>query len=453
MSLIASPIFFVLGGLAAAVGLYLTYRLSRELTLAAGWFIFLLPFERIPTLDILGFTLRLNHVVLGVTLVLFLIESLVARRRWRVNPFVWILLLLQGAMFVSLLGAEHQLRGVVVTGLTIFTMFFVFLIPQLVSSVEQSRQLIRVLLITTTISLVFAGFQFIGDLAGLSTDLTGLDPGYTKKIFGFPRPQAFGTEPLYFGNFLLLPLSVSFAFLLSPQRWIRRDLLIALLIAGVAVLALTLSRGAILGFVVSLLTVLFLLGRGLLKPKRLVSLVGSAVVAALIALGVFGFLGGNASERFFSHLTIQDFGQGESTAGRLLTWREAWELWQTSPVIGIGPGNFGPAILKYPTDPPATGWPIVNNEYIEILAEMGLVGLTVFVFLIAALFVRSMRAYVAARAEPELRALLVGLLAALAGVLFQYNFFSTLYLTMFWVTVGLLIAVQTIALQPPGRAA
>lgn len=451
MAIFESPLILLAGGLAAAFGLWLTYRFSRELTLAVSWFVFLLPFERIPTLDVAGLTLRLNHVVLLVTLILFILEAILAHRKFRINPFVWILLLFQAAMLLSFLGAEHQVRAGVVTVLTIFTMLFALLIPQLLVTEKQVRQLVTVLLVTTTISVLFAGYQFVGDLAGLPTDLTGLDPGYTKKIFGFPRPQAFGTEPLYFGNFLLLPLSVAFAFLLSPQRWIKRELLVAFFIATGATLALTLSRGAILGFIVSLLAILLLLGRGLLKPRRIVAIGSSAVLALLVALAVFSSLGGVARDRFFAHLTIQDFGQGESTAGRLLTWSQAWELWQTAPVFGIGPGNFGPAILKYPDIPPVTGWPIVNNEYFELLAEMGVVGLSLFVFLVAALLVRSFRAYLRAGSRPELRALLVGVIAAFAGLLFQYNFFSTLYLTMFWVTVGLLIALQNLALQTEGR--
>jgi len=46
-----------------------------------------------------------------------------------------------------------------------------------------------------------------------------------------------------------------------------------------------------------------------------------------------------------------------------------------------------------------------------------------------------------------LRSVLIGLFAALVGVLIQYNFMSTLYIIHIWVLIGLLVGVQNIILM------
>jgi hypothetical protein len=42
---------------------------------------------------------------------------------------------------------------------------------------------------------------------------------------------------------------------------------------------------------------------------------------------------------------------------------------------------------------------------------------------------------------------LIGLTAAMVGILVQYNFFSTLYIIHIWIAVGLLAGTQQLALK------
>ncbi|EKD76247.1 MAG: hypothetical protein ACD_43C00176G0002 [uncultured bacterium] len=63
------------------------------------------------------------------------------------------------------------------------------------------------------------------------------------------------------------------------------------------------------------------------------------------------------------------------------------------------------------------------------------------------LFARSIKAWLTATKDPLLRAVLLGLTAALGGILVQYNTFSVLYITHIWFTIGLLITVQNIILH------
>jgi F0F1-type ATP synthase assembly protein I len=62
------------------------------------------------------------------------------------------------------------------------------------------------------------------------------------------------------------------------------------------------------------------------------------------------------------------------------------------------------------------------------------------------IFIRSIKAYIITK-DIYLKATILGLNSAFLAILVQYNFFSTLYIMHIWVLIGLIIAVQNIALS------
>ncbi len=423
-------------------------RLTRSLQWGMGALLFFLPFERIPTLDVGGFTLKMNHLIGGLLLLFWIVGVVFHRRQLVPNPLLIPLSLFACALLISTIPAGDSERAWAYVLADLFVLGICLTIPQIVRQRDDLPPLIRIIFLTTWITIFFGIYQFLGDLVGLPITLTGLTPAYAKAVFGFPRVQAFETEPLYLGNYLLMPIGLILAFLAVPQTWLKRSYLVISLIAIGVIFGFTLSRGAFVGLAGVILVISLLFGKRLLTLKNFL-LASLGISLAIVGIsGILSFLGDNTADRFFRHLTVQDYGQAESTVGRLKSWFEAIELWQESPLIGVGPGNFGEANLGYPSEPPPGGWPIVNNQYFELLAENGVFGLGFFLIFILCLLVRSWRAYWRARADPLVRPVLVGLSAAVVGILLQYNFFSTLYILPVWVTIGLLMAVQTIALRP-----
>lgn len=433
--------------------IWFVMRIFREPAYGAALLFFFLPFERLPSLDIAGTTIRINHFVGGLTLVAWLVLIILRRRQIRSQPLAPLITLLIAALIVAIPGAEHMTRAVTVTLFTLFTISLGMLVPQLVTQRDELRKIVGFLFFSAALTMAFGLYQFIGDLAGLPSSFTGLAEGYGRGVFGFPRIQSVGHEPLFYANFLLLPISLVLAFLVLPQKWFSQKILWIFLSLLLITLALTLSRGAIIGFLGAAGFLAVTLAPRLITLRN-VFVIGVVGVLVLGAVGgILRVISPEATSRFVDQLTIQDFGRSDSTVGRLRGWNDAITLWKTSPVVGIGPGNYGPAILGYPATPPAGGWPVVNNEYIEILAEMGLLGLGIFLTFLLSLFARSYQALTKPGVTPEVRATIMGLTAALFGMLIQYNFFSTLYITPIWLTFGILIAVQSIALgqrQPRG---
>ena len=68
---------------------------------------------------------------------------------------------------------------------------------------------------------------------------------------------------------------------------------------------------------------------------------------------------------------------GSSLAGRLEFWKVAWELFQNKPVNGYGLGSFFSA---YYIEYGGNQWysRFVHNHYLQILAETGIIGLSLF---------------------------------------------------------------------------
>ncbi len=180
------------------------------------------------------------------------------------------------------------------------------------------------------------------------------------------------------------------------------------------------------------------------------------VAAAVLIAGV-GYFSYVASEETRSH--VSSVGSG---TGRLDLWTVAWRMIEEEPLQGVGAGNFAVSSVHYLLQPGTIertdyiiGTPTVaHNTYIQLWAELGLVGLVLFVLvagfcLYAALkAARSFADQGDARMEVVARALFV----ALAGVLAANFFGSRLGNKEIWLLLGLAPALLAIARSREGPA-
>lgn len=435
-SIIGLCIFLVL--------VYLTVRSPRFGLLAV---VFLLPFERVGSVDIAGFTLRSSQVFGGLTLVAWLL-LLITRKRWsfRPNPTFWLGVLFLLIALVSISQAENAFRATTVWVFVAFTVIVSWLVPQLIRGRNDLDKLITVLFVSTSIIGVFGLYQFMGDLVGLPPSLTGLRDLYTSDVFGFPRIQSTFLEPLYYANFLLIPLSLALVFVLSGKGKQSRLFLVAFILLLGVNFVLTLSRGAYIAFAVMLMILALVYWKKVFTPHWIVL---GVIVALIVGWGAVQFLGfsGDTQESvdtFTKQAT--DIFSGASYFDRAETFTQAWELFQAHPYLGVGIGNFGPAVADIALVQPPNGWLIVNNEFLELLAETGLLGFFAYLALLVVLFWRSIKAMRYSR-DPYLRAVMLALLLAFIGILIQYNTFSILFIMHIWFLFGLMVAVQNIAMQ------
>lgn len=414
-----------------------------------GLIAFFLPFERVPTLEIGGATLKINHFIIVLTLFYWLISGL-ARKNLKIgtDPTRILFWLFLGISFLSLIKAVNLERALqVLLALGVASMVY-WLLPSLIDTKEKLKYVLGFLLVSAVFIGLFGLYQFFADMAGAPLAVSLLKPGYDKSTFGFARIQAFSQEPLYFANFLMLPVGLLLGWHLFEEKikGLRGGKL--LLILGLLLLnfILTVSRGAYLGLLaVFLLVFLFL-------PRRIITLKNFYIVTTtLFLVGGMTFLllykaEPRALEEFTKHARVEDIQIGESVNARVQAMKDALDAYHSSPVLGIGVGNYGPYVQKYPPATPKGGWFIVNNEYFEVLAETGFLGLILFLAFLLFRFYRSLKAFFKAK-DMFLKATILGLILAFIGIFIQYNFFSTLYIIHIWFLLGLMVAVENLILK------
>jgi tetratricopeptide (TPR) repeat protein len=206
--------------------------------------------------------------------------------------------------------------------------------------------------------------------------------------------------------------------------WKAPGLMLAALAA--AVLLLTGSKGGLLGLLAAAAVTLVALRRaGLLPPAATprARALRWAVPAAGLALLLAAMPAGTRSRLF----APGDLARNESVRFRLLTWTQTAKMARATPLLGRGIGRYQvvypryrlPEIIRmfgqhsYMTDHP-------ENLTLEILAELGLAGLLLWLWLLGAAARRAWRRL--AGPDPDERWLGVAGLGSLAGLFVTNSF-------------------------------
>ncbi len=408
---------------------------------------FFLPFERIGSYDIAGVTVRLSQVLALITMAAWLIEGLTKKEIKPVkNPIYLPLVLFLLINIIALVNSPNLAKSILVLGFTIFTILVSLLIPNLVKETATLQKIIKTLLWSSLLVTLFGLYQFAGDMLGLPETLTGLRSQYTKVILGFTRVQSTALEPLYFANYLLIPICLAVVLFLNKNRKFRPLFLLSIIGLGVLNLILTASRGGYLALLASLIVIAIFYWRKIFSLKNVIGLLAVLILIVFILPKIMGLaaeenpLQPNLGQ-FISH--AKNLFGGAAYEERVERYEQALNLWHQHPLIGSGPGSFGPLVAIHPLQQPEEGWAIVNNEPLELLAETGIFGLVIMGLIVIILIIRSL-ALARFTQNQEFKALLVAFLAAFIGIIVQYQTFSILYIMHIWFTIGMLIAIQNI---------
>lgn len=213
--------------------------------------------------------------------------------------------------------------------------------------------------------------------------------------------------------------------------------------AGICALGLFLafSRGGLVALGCATLASLFLAGRW--RPM----IISTMAVVALIGVGYFALVAPQASR---DRITKVDGG-----TGRTDIWRIGGRMVSAHPVRGVGSGNFqntsGHYLLQKPgavrydyfIDKPK----VAHNTYLHVLAELGFVGLSLFLAIIAFALVSAFKAaktFMRA-GDLDMELLTRGLLLAMIGLLSADFFISGQYSKQLWLLLGMGPAMLAIA--------
>lgn len=250
--------------------------------------------------------------------------------------------------------------------------------------------------------------QFVSPIF-TGASLSGLVNDFPSWFFDFNgttmmRAVSFFPDPHMLGFFLGMTFFLSWGIFLATKE--KKYLIAeALLLAGIT---LTFSRGAYLALLTALvLTLPLFLRRIEFRLKKTILGTISGFFLVLV------FFGGPVIGRFFSSF---DATEG-SNQGRIVIWTEALSLAQEKIFVGRGLGSY-PFLVN-----PAAEYrsPVsAHNLYLEILTELGVMGLSIFLALIGVAFWRSWQ-------RQKTNALFLGTSAALVYFLVHSFFEVSIY--------------------------
>lgn len=172
---------------------------------------------------------------------------------------------------------------------------------------------------------------------------------------------------------------------------------------------------------------------------------GAATVAVVLAVGAAALVQRPEVEAAQGRVaTLKHYGDDTTWAGRLEIWRGGIAMFRDAPVLGVGAGNFaivGPTVSGMPRRPSAAGpGPVAHNVFLGLAAELGAVGLGVFLWFLAAAIGRA-RAVAGARRAAHGGAMLL----ALSGCVLIGLSLSWEYSKVFYVVVGSVLALAAAA--------
>lgn len=290
------------------------------------------------------------------------------------------------------------------------------------------------------VAQIFTVFA-IGTLVSALLGISGLSGAAEEVDAG--RLTGAGINANQLGGLLII--GTVFAVILGARRdrpgVLRALWLMCACFCGLA-LAFTLSRGALVGMAVSVLVAPFVIGQG----RRLAVVAASGVVVVTVILAILVFVPAESVARL----------TGDSSgSGRTDIWQVGLRMVADNPVSGVGAGNFAqnnvryllqPGVItddRYIVDVPK----VPHNIYLQALAELGIVGLALFLGVIGFALRSGLRAARNfGRAHDRNAELLArGLVIATIGFL-SFEFFSSqMYSKAMWLLLALGPAILAVS--------
>ncbi len=355
----------------------------------------------------------------------------------RLTRLAWPALGLLGAAALSLINAQNlPLSLISFVGLIYFGLLGLLIVNS-VESESDIKILLGALLLSASIASVYGLLQYYGKLPG--------PPGF---VGGSPAMISTFGNPNYLAGFLahLFVPAMVLSFM-TQNRWVRLALLGVLMLMTAALVA-TNSVGAWLAALLA--TVFFLVGvlifrlGAVLRAQRAWALAIMFLLVLTIWLqappGPLNALVGRAATlepsgpiekitQFFQRLWEENSG-----IARSWNWWIAYEMLKAHPFVGVGLGDYKVEFLEYKARFKET--PLgqqynfylpraiqAHNDYVQLIAELGLIGLLAVGFFFGVL-IKDAHNFVRSSGSPQRRfwgvALGAGIVAFLADALVSF---------------------------------
>jgi O-antigen ligase len=284
----------------------------------------------------------------------------------------------------------------------------------------------------------------------------------SEAVIGITQSWSGAADPIIRGTFanrnhfaglleLGLPFAVAYPLSLLQQRERGMDIGISSLIricasfaiAATLLVAITFSLSR-MGFIAALSSLLVMGIVAVLASRTTTFFASRAAKTGAIAILILGVLvtfvilpPNELIERF-----AQISSNEESSEGRAGLWKETASLIHAYPIFGCGLGAFESAFPKYKVSGPMFTDDYAHNDFLQVLAEMGIVG-ALILFLPAAAAVRRAFGCALHSADPALRTLGLACAGSLTAIIMHSTADFNLSIPSNAMTVAWIVGIVT----------
>ncbi len=410
-SFFVHPLILLLGIL-GLVGAYLVF-LKPELGVLA--LIVALPFA--PTMGLVGAVFYIAFC--------FVIKAVCGRRSLKFDLLDGVILLF---MLLMIGGGIVAASSASIKPMLVYVAFMLgyFLVVNLIRTGEWVMRCITGAAFSCTLVALYGLYQnFFGTL-----EQTWQDSDMFSEIEG--RVVSTFENPNVLAEYLIMVLPLVFAMFILAKNPRGK---LALAVSGICTLGClvyTWSRGAWLGFLIGILIFMLMYTQNTLSGLLFCSL-GIPFLPFVLPESII--------QRFLSIGNLGD----SSTSYRVNIWRGVIRMvadyWQSG--IGIGNDSFRLIYPLYALSGIETA-PHSHNLYMQILVELGVVGLVVFVAVLI-IYAQSALTLHVDEERPEKHysgAIFCGMVAVLAQGMTDYIWYNYRVFLMFWLMLGIGVAIR-----------
>jgi len=221
----------------------------------------------------------------------------------------------------------------------------------------------------------FKRFVAVVMFCGLFFSIFGLLQGYFHAGRYSTGGDVFDSNDIAYIAISLFPFSISV--LLGSYRLHAKILALTGLLLSVLLTLYTGSRGGFVGLMTLMFLFLFLPIQRVKKSYKAI------VIMLLIALAIINVNKINMKR----YLTLEDLSQDYNLTdefGRKQIWKRGLQIFIENPITGVGVTGFAEAIgeMREKEDLPSQTWQTAHNSYLLVMAETGIFGGIVFIYLI-----------------------------------------------------------------------
>ena len=310
----------------------------------------------------------------------------VIKRIFKKTPFILPISLLILASLLSLINSTSALFSFKsILNIILYSLLYILI----VNNIKDEKQ-VRILLISALISGAVTSIYCLIQYFGLDPITYTVNPA--QPNVGSYRTTGFLDNPDIVSGYLIIFPTVALSMFLASAKLALRIFFFSAFLLITSIIIMIHSIAPIFGLFAA-----FLVFMVFVKP-HLPSKVKIGLAVLLISFVGMGFITGKFGSIFNRASSLYE-GFQDLSSDRLLMWRTAGEMIKDEPAVGIGIGMYKVKFFEYRDKvldkvPYFGGYEKAeqaHNEYLQLLAEMGTIGIVAVIWLIIGYFIYTIK--------------------------------------------------------------